>query len=822
MKLKKILAGAVAAAAAVMCLTQPYSALDIGVDDSDIIWEDVGDGTVRVTGYVGSETEFVVPDEIEGKTVTQVRFFENFSCKSVTISASVTKVEVYQTPSSIEEIKVNEENVNYLAENGILYDKEKTILVFYPAAKTDISYKMPNSVKMFSTEGGIVNDYLKEIELSDNYSWLRNTFSSCKALETITVGENNEKLTAVDGVLFSKDMKNLCAYPRGKQETSFTVPDGLEVICSYAFAWNDKLTSVILPSSVTYLQIGCFVGCQSLTSMELPENLSKIDEGNLFSGCTSLREITISAENEYFTVDNNVLFNKDKSVLYTYPVGLENESYKIPEGVTDIVQSAFFRSNLKSVEIPGSVKKIGIEAFHQGHSISEIIIGKGVEEIGQRAFAESIITEIEFPEGVKTIGSGCLNYCKNLKSVTIPASVEFIGNTWNNTEEPLFSYCPSDLIVKGEVGSYIEGYCERFGYNFNGMLQPMVDEETNITVLASSDAVEEGTQLKVETIENEDPEDDSVRYNISLVDENGDETQPKEGRTVVVRIPVPEGKNPEACRIYRAEYDEEGNIIGYTSMKPRVVTVDGIVYLEFTTDHFSEYVVTENTLADDKFEDKENGVEISGVFPTGTEVTIEKSAAGNNEAIYNITVKDPAGNDVTLEEGSEATVKIKLPESWNTDKGTVAVKIGGTAVEAEIKDGYAVFKTGIFGKVTLSYTSNETGGNSGSGAGSGDSGFIPTVTTAAPTETIASETAETTAAPAETTSDTAANAPETTVEDISKETTTTTAAPAADTTGTANTDNTADPDKNINTGVIFAVIPAAAAALGVIVSRKRK
>lgn len=90
-----------------------------------------------------------------------------------------------------------------------------------------------------------------------------NPFVGAEKLTTIEV-KNNKSFTVADGVLFSADGKALLGYPLGLENTSYTVPDGTESLVSYAFAYNPKLTLVVVPASVTELGEGVFEGSENL------------------------------------------------------------------------------------------------------------------------------------------------------------------------------------------------------------------------------------------------------------------------------------------------------------------------------------------------------------------------------------------------------------------------------------------------------------------------------------------------------------------------------------------------------------------------------
>ena len=110
----------------------------------------------------------------------------------------------------------------------------------------------------------------------------------------------------------------------------------------------------------------------------------------------------------------------------------------IPEGVTSVGRSAFYRCNcLTSVMIPERVTKIGDWAFRDCSSMTSVTIPTGVTSIGNSAFEGcSKLSSVTIPESVTSIGVSAFNRCSKLTSVTIPAGITSIG-AW------AFSSCES-------------------------------------------------------------------------------------------------------------------------------------------------------------------------------------------------------------------------------------------------------------------------------------------------------------------------------------------------------------------------------------------
>ena len=270
-----------------------------------------------------------------------------------------------------------------------------------------------------------------------------NVFLNSDSLTSITVDEENPYFMVDDGVLYSKDKRELLYCPKNfsgiyrvaeevkrisksafrncNQLTEIVLPEGLEVIGDTAFYGCTQLKRISLPKSVSqigaYAYKGCplqgtldlmnikdigegaFEGCTGLTSVVLPENLLRI-EASLFQGCTGL------------TVVN------------------------IPQCVTTIGTSAFAScSRLQSVAIPDEVERIEDYAFKGCSNMKHLAIGNSVKKIGVEAFGE----------------------CRRLKSLSIPASVDSILSSFVDCDSV------SSLELKdGNRPILIEGKC------FNG------------------------------------------------------------------------------------------------------------------------------------------------------------------------------------------------------------------------------------------------------------------------------------------------------------------------------------------------------------------
>ena len=117
-----------------------------------------------LTSYKGSETNLVIPEELDGLQVKAISqgFEKNLKIKSIILSKNIAPakethrdLEVLNEIETLEEIRVAKDNLSYQAQDGVLYSKDKKQLFSYPKSKKSETYNMPVSVK--KVEEFIVN-----------------------------------------------------------------------------------------------------------------------------------------------------------------------------------------------------------------------------------------------------------------------------------------------------------------------------------------------------------------------------------------------------------------------------------------------------------------------------------------------------------------------------------------------------------------------------------------------------------------------------------------------------------------------------------------
>ena len=380
------------------------------------------DATITITGCNKSANGAItIPSKIDGKPVTRigdgafedctgltsvtlgnsvtsigdVAFYDCSGLTSITIPDSVTSIGYYafEGCTGLKSINVASDNDCFSSNNGVLFNKEKTELIKYPEGKSETSYTIPNSVTSIEDRA----------------------FAGCRSLTSITIPDS---VTSIGYGTFDG-----CS-----GLTSITIPDSVTSIGESAFSFCYSLTSVTLSNSVTSIGESAFYACKSLTSITIPNSVTGIGI-YAFSGCDSLTSINVASDNDCFSGNNGVLFNKEKTELIKYPEGKSETSYTIPNSVTSIGESAFsYCYSLTSITLGNSVTSIGDWAFCVCTGLTSITIPDSVTSIGDRAFVDCrSLTSVTLGNSVTSIGGYAFAGCTGLASITIPDSVTSIG-----------------------------------------------------------------------------------------------------------------------------------------------------------------------------------------------------------------------------------------------------------------------------------------------------------------------------------------------------------------------------------------------------------
>lgn len=512
-----------------------------------------------------------IPNSV--KIIGDSAFYYCNSLKSVLIPENVNGIgaNAFGYCQALESITVDPDNKYYFSdEYGVVFNKDKTVLVIYPSNCKQTSYTIPATVTSFGRAFNGSN--IKELTIADGVTKIEeNALYNCGNIKTVRIGsgvteiaadafprvysdapfesvfvdEENEYYSSDEyGVLFNKEKTELLLYPVNCKKSDYVIPEGV-VSFGHAFSSNDVLTSIHIPSTVTSLwgssagtsgafshclnlttvtfadnsrltSIGnnAFYRCDRLASVTIPDSVTIIGESafessglssinispnsklqtigeSAFSYChgnfeifipagvksisekafrySDVLEFVVDENNSYYSSDNGVLFNKDKTKLLCYPDKSSTVVYVVPSTVTEISSCAFVYSEnliavvlpdgiktiasgafedcrkLSNINFPGSLETIGNSAFHECNSLAGVggilVLGDGLVAIGEQAFSETGITQVHVPSSVLAMGG------------------QIIGDYWGDENEKF-------IICSDSNTAYAKTYAINCGYTF--------------------------------------------------------------------------------------------------------------------------------------------------------------------------------------------------------------------------------------------------------------------------------------------------------------------------------------------------------------------
>lgn len=229
------------------------------------------------------------------------------------------------------------------------------------------------------------------------------------------------------------------AFQNRNKIVSITIPDTVTKIGEYAFYGCNALKSIKLPpliteiprstfrnchnlseidipSTVTYIGSYAFADCRSLPKAYIPKEMTKIEEATYY-GCSSISEISLS---EKITSIGSGAF-----------AGCGLVDLIVPESVTTIEDAAFGDNRkLIHVQLPSTLKHIGVQAFYQCYELTTVDIPKSLISIGDMAFysCRSLPT-LTIPKNVIEIGDMVFVNCKKLKTLIVPDTLNNVGES---------------------------------------------------------------------------------------------------------------------------------------------------------------------------------------------------------------------------------------------------------------------------------------------------------------------------------------------------------------------------------------------------------
>lgn len=376
-------------------------------------------------------------------TLGDYAFQECEKIESIIIPENVVGIGegVFLDCKKLASVTVDENNQYFVTDDGVLFDKGYTRLLFYPAGKTGV-FETPE--QMTSIGAGVFkeNEGLTGIKIGKNVTFIgKEAFKDCENFETVEFEEGGtEELVLEEGAFRWCDALK-----------PFTLPNRVKALPAYFVCGNDSLTNFVIPDSVESIGESAFLGVP-LENVIIPASVTFIDKGAFASSPSNV------------TTPMTVVFEEgDKPLEVAGPVkSLDfgvfffNErltSVKLPKRLINIADEMFSScKNLKEITIPSGVTSVGLDPFRNS-GIESVVFESSTDPERTVTFADGYYEESGSDWNPTVINHGTFGDLVSLKNVTLPKGTTRIADY-------MFCGCTSleQITIPNTITNGTDGY----------------------------------------------------------------------------------------------------------------------------------------------------------------------------------------------------------------------------------------------------------------------------------------------------------------------------------------------------------------------------
>ena len=280
-------------------------AAELKEDEKNYVYKEYQNDTLHIVGYKGKLEDLVIPEKYSNKVITGIDPMAFSGCsqiRSVTISKNIQSISLNNRSCNMnpfydciymKNIYVDEDNRYFTSVDGVLYNKSKTELLFYPSYKSDSSYTILDSVTKIEVGAFQRNGIVTEVILPKNIKTIsKEAFLECTSLQKIEI------------------------------------PSGITEISESLFFGCKSLNDITLPNTIKEIKSNAFYKCSGLRKITLPESVETLNF-LAFGDCTMLNTCTIENSNMKFksSYDKNESIFPNTQVTLRAKKGSTTEAY---------------------------------------------------------------------------------------------------------------------------------------------------------------------------------------------------------------------------------------------------------------------------------------------------------------------------------------------------------------------------------------------------------------------------------------------------------------------------------------------------------------
>ncbi len=372
-----------------------------------------------------------LPSSLE--TIGKFAFAECGNLTHIRISAKVSKIasDTFDGCSNLAYFSVDENNVNFKEQGGVLYSYDGETLIRMPIKyESDGAFAIPDGVKTVATNAFNRVKGIKRIEIPPSVESIGNkAFCYCEDLQSINIGKNVKSI----GYCALANIDSLTDIAVDKDNQVYQTRDGL-LYC------DGGRTLVQLPSG------------KDVKEFEVDKEVDKI----LDRALTNNGYLTkILSKSDFFTAIDGVLFDKSIERLLAFPAGKRSRHYCVPDSVKILSGSSFQGArHLGQVVLGKSLTKIERHAF-ESSALKSLKVNRGLKNIGWCSFANcKLLRKIDLSDSsVEFVNGGAFSYCVSLRKISFPSTVNKLVR-WtflecNQLKKVVFSGRIEDLLFDG-------------------------------------------------------------------------------------------------------------------------------------------------------------------------------------------------------------------------------------------------------------------------------------------------------------------------------------------------------------------------------------